>query len=521
MARVQPLCHDKNPQVKTPMRNSTLAASILALMATPAIAQNLDLDKVGGAISGTLTCPIHGEPNEPYALLLDLIERPTFLPQFGVLLDISDQFAWITANTPSFVGTTDGNGNATATTAMPTDPSLIDCIFSMQAIAGSGPYRVSNLIRVTPQVSNTFRPTLISPPLPILGGGALPQEDGNVLFVGGSGPAALAYNSRIESWETAGSTFGVGLLAQTTPLSDGRVLFTGGLSLTSGQPTDQAAIYDPTTQTTTTLTMSSPRAGHGASQLGNGLVLVTGGLLSFDLTDPLTLLTGIQATTEFFDPATNTFSSGPIMLEARALHTSTTLTNGQALIAGGITLLPIINLPTVSTTAYLFNPANGNFGLPSFFSGPRFLHSATALSNGKVLIAGGLSLDLTAFLASGNIEDIVVGTREDCLVYTSGFFGSFATVQGMQVGRAGAAIASLPNGGALIAGGFQLTLDIGNGEFVANLTETADIFSQSPNALTATGSMAAPRLFPVTTNLPDGTVMVVGGGPLQAEVFQQ
>jgi len=32
-------------------------------------------------------------------------------------------------------------------------------------------------------------------------------------------------------------------------------------------------------------------------------------------------------------------------------------------------------------------------------------------------------------------------------------FGTFTTVPGMQEGRAGAAIAPLPNGGALIAGG--------------------------------------------------------------------
>lgn len=504
------------------MRTSTLAASILALTAAPALAQNLDLDKVGGAIAGSLSCPIHGEPNEPYALVLDLMEQQTYLPQLDVTLAITDQFAWLTANTPTFFGLTDSSGDATATTAMPTDPSLVDCVFSMQAIAGSGPYRVSNLIRVTPQVGDTFRPALNAPTLPIIGGGAIDAGDGEILFVGGTGPVALSYNSRIEEWQLGGSSFGVGLLSQTTPLADGRVLFTGGLDLTTGQPTDAAAIYDPATQTTTNLTMTAPRAGHGASQLGNGLVLITGGLDGFDLTNPLSLLTSIQNSTEFFDPATNTLSAGPAMLEARALHTSTTLTNGQVLIAGGISLLPIVNVPTVSSTAYLFNPANGNFGLPSFFSGARFLHTATALDNGKVLLAGGLSLDLTTFLTTGNIADIIIGTREDCLVYSPGFlFGSFASVPGMQVGRAGAGVVPLPNGGALITGGFQLAIDIANGGFIANATETADIFSQSPNSIVPTGSMAAPRLFPLATNLPDGTIMVVGGGPLNAEIFQQ
>tara|TARA_R110002096_G_scaffold66653_3_gene162087 strand:- start:4574 stop:6085 length:1512 start_codon:yes stop_codon:yes gene_type:complete len=503
------------------MRTSILAPTLLAL-AAPVFAQNLDLDKIGGGLGGILQCPIHGEPNEPYALLVDTIEQTTTLPGLGVTLDITDQLVVLTCSLPGFLGLTDANGAAAPSVQLPNMPVLQGLTLSMQAMAGSGPFRVSNLVRVTPQTPGTFKPTLNAPTLPIAGGGVIPEANGELLFVGGSGPAALRYQSRIEEWQLGGSTFGVGLLSQTTPLADGRVLFTGGLDLAGGQPTDAAAIYDPVTQTTTTLTMSAARAGHGASQMGNGLVLITGGLLNFDLANPLTLLTGIQTSTEIFDPATGLFSAGPNLLEARALHTSTTLSNGQVLIAGGITLLPIVSVPTVSSTAYLFNPASGSFGLPTFFSGARFLHSATALSNGKVLLAGGLSLDLTTFLQTLDPLDLIVGTRDDCLLYSTGFlFGGFTQVPGMQVGRAGAAIAPLPNGGALIAGGFEVTLDINNGGFVLGATETADIFLQSPNTITPTGSMAAPRLFPVTANLPDGTIMVLGGGPVNAEIYQR
>lgn len=503
------------------MRIYNLAPLALAVATAPALAQNLALDKVGGGVGGPLACPIQGEPNEPYALLFDLVEFPTFLPQLGVQLDITDQFAWVTYNTPGFVGTLDSNGEAAPSLVIPNEPWLEDCVFSFQAVAGSGPFRVSNLARVTPQLPGTFQPSLAAPVLPILGGGAVPAGDGDVLFIGGTGPAAQRYSSRLENWSLAGGTFGVGLLSQTTPLQDGRVLFTGGLDLNGGQPTDAAAIYDPATGTTTNLTMTTARAGHGASQLGNGTVLITGGLESFDLTDPLSLFTNILNTTELFDPVTETFINGQTMLEGRALHTQTTLSNGQALVAGGLSLLPIINIPTVSSTAYLYNPASGGFGLPSFFSGGRLLHSAVALDNGRVLLCGGLSVDLTVFLQTGNIADIIIGTREDCVVYTPGFFGSFQTVNGMQVGRAGAALAPLPNGGALIAGGFQLEIDVQNGGFIANATDTADVFTQGPNAIAPTGSMSGARLFPQAVNLPDGTVMIVGGGPLESEIYQR
>jgi len=40
------------------------------------------------------------------------------------------------------------------------------------------------------------------------------------------------------------------------------------------------------------------------------------------------------------------------------------------------------------------------------------------------------------------------------------------------------------------------------------------------NTITPTGSMAEARLFPITLPLPDGTILIVGGGPAQSEVYQ-
>ncbi|MFN8826251.1 MAG: Kelch repeat-containing protein [Planctomycetota bacterium] len=499
-----------------------LPLALAAAVAAPLAAQSLTLDRVGGALGGTLTLPLQGQPNEAYVVVLDIVEQSTLIPSLGVTLDITDQLAWLSYSVPSFVGVTNGTGSATPTVGIPNDPFFSSLVFRFQAIAGNNPYRASNLVRLTAQAPGTFVPALNQPSVPILGGGTAVAPNNELLFIGGSGPVAQRYRNRTEDWELAGASFGVGLLGQTTGLADGRVLFTGGVDLT-GQATNAAAIYDPVTQTTTTLTMNFARAGHGASLMGNGRVLVTGGLQAFDLANPLTLLTGIQVTSEIFDPVTNTFTAGPNMLEARALHTSTTLTNGQVLIAGGISLLPIVSIPTVSATAYRFNPTTNSFGLPAFFSGARFLHTAAPLSNGRVLLVGGLTLDFTAFLTSGQITDLVIGTRTDCQMFQTGAFGfgTFTTANGMQVGRAGAAVAPLPNGGALIAGGFQLTLDIPNSTFVANATDPADVFRQSPLGFTPTGSMAAPRLFPTTVNLPDGTIMVVGGGPTDAEIYQR
>jgi len=496
----------------------TSAALALTLLAP---AQTLSLDKTGGGIGDAVIFRLQGPPTAMYALLFSLVEQVTPLPALGITLAISDAYAGPSLAIPGFLGDLDAAGAATVTLPIPNDPTLAGLLVPLQAIANAPPFVVSNLVRVTVQQRGTFAPSLTQPSVPVLGGGVANAADGALLFVGGSGPVAQLYDSRIEDWSPGGVTFGVGLLSQSTGLQDGRVLFTGGLD-TTGQPTTAAAVYDPVAQTTTTLTMGSARAGHGASVMGNGRVLITGGFRTLSLSDPLALFAGIQATTEIFDPATNAFAPGPTMLEARALHSSTTLTNGNVLIAGGLSLIPIINIPTVSSTAYRFNPATNSFGLPAFISGARFLHTAAPLSNGKVLIAGGVTLDLSVFLTTGNIADIIIGTLTDCQLFSVGLFGfgTFTTVPGMQEGRAGAAIAPLPNGGALIAGGFQLTIDVPNSTFLINATATADTFAQSPNLITPTGSMAAPRLFPVTAQLPDGTIMVVGGGPAQTEIYQ-
>ncbi|MCA8950561.1 MAG: hypothetical protein KDE27_13740 [Planctomycetes bacterium] len=501
-----------------------VAISLLgaAVLGPAARAQNLALDKRGGAVGDVVSFDVLGLPSEPYIVLFDFVEQTTPVPALGITLMIPDRWAASSYTLPGFFAATDAQGRATASLQLPNESWLESFVFSLQAVAGSGPFRVSNLVRLTPQQRGTFVPTLNAPALPMLAGGVVAEGDGNFLFVGGSGPVAQRYSERVEEWQTAGATFGVGLLSQSTGLLDGRVLFTGGIDPATGQPTAAAAIYDPATQTTTTLAMATARAGHGASLLGNGKVLITGGSNTFDLMNPLSLFTGLLNSTELFDPATGTFGPGPNMLEPRAMHTSTTLSTGEVLVAGGLSLLPIVNIPNVSSTAYRYNPSSNSFGLPALFSGGRLLHSAAALDNGKVLLVGGVELDLTTFLQTGNIADIALGTRTDCQLYTPGFLGSgsFATVSGLQQGRAGAAVAPLPGGRALIAGGFELTIDIPNMQFGLQPLASADLFASNPNAIAPTGSMASPRAFPLAVNLPDGTVLLTGGGLGSAEIYQ-
>jgi hypothetical protein len=71
------------------------------------------------------------------------------------------------------------------------------------------------------------------------------------------------------------------------------------------------------------------------------------------------------------------------MATARRLHTATLLSNGRVLIAGGEPGSGAL------ATAEVYDPASGTFSPTGSMATERSEHTATLLSNGRVLIAGG------------------------------------------------------------------------------------------------------------------------------------
>ncbi|MBX3462228.1 MAG: hypothetical protein KF830_03585 [Planctomycetes bacterium] len=119
-------------------------------------------------------------------------------------------------------------------------------------------------------------------------------------------------------------------------LGNDRWLFAGGigaLTLTNlGTPTATAEIYDAAANTWTSVgSLATARGNHQAWALGNGTFLVAGGA-NGTILGPTPL-----ATTEVFSPATNSFSAGPPLTNARAGAASLRTPQGQVQLFGGAT----------------------------------------------------------------------------------------------------------------------------------------------------------------------------------------
>jgi hypothetical protein len=206
--------------------------------------------------------------------------------------------------------------------------------------------------------------------------------NGKVLVAGGSsGDAAELFDPATGEFTATGSMETSRTNATATLLKNGDVLVLGGGDA-SGNPVATAELYDPGTgMFTPTGSMSVARAAHTATLLTSGAVLVTGGRSSGGAN------TTVIASAELFDPATGAFVLTGSMESPREFHTATKLTDGKVLVTGGLSGTGHLYL----STAELFDPANGIFTPAGNMEIERFLHTATLLTNGAVLVTGGTS----------------------------------------------------------------------------------------------------------------------------------
>ena len=235
--------------------------------------------------------------------------------------------------------------------------------------------------------------------------------------------SAELYNPAAGTWTLTGSMNVARTGQSATLLQNGQVLVAGGFGLSS------AELYNPATgQWTLTGSLHVARNAAPATLLSNGQVLVAGGAGSGNLS---------LASAELYNPATGQWTLTGSMSTARARHTMTQLTNGQVLATGGVDYASNGSVQVLAS-AELYNPATGQWTLTGSLHTPRVDHSATLLSNGQVLVAGGNDTNFNT-----------LASAERCNPAT----GTWTTTGSLNVAREAYPMTLLSNGQVLVAGG--------------------------------------------------------------------
>ncbi|MEE9533828.1 MAG: kelch repeat-containing protein [Acidimicrobiia bacterium] len=330
-------------------------------------------------------------------------------------------------------------------------------------------------------------------------------ENGQVLVVGGHGGQRVGLASPelfdpATGWSPASATSQAREEHTATLLSDGRVLVAGGFSDTDPNPdilppalasgenfiaaTNEVEVYDPSTNTwSPTGSMEEVRAGHTATLLKDGRVLVSGGSAGQAALGRPGLGEFVLASAELYDPSTGIWSITESMAEPRSGHSAILLADGRVLVIGG-------------ASAEAYDPSNDSWSSAGSMSEEREDHTATLLDDGRVLVVGGQEPDEGRVLASVEVFDPATG--------------SWSAASAMEENRSDHAATLLDDGRVLIVGGEDALAEA--------YSPVTDSWSRAGELRKARGGFTA-------TLLADGRVLIAGGAgeggerPSLTEVF--
>lgn len=181
-------------------------------------------------------------------------------------------------------------------------------------------------------------------------------------------------------------------------------------------------------------------------------------------------------------PVTASFVPGPSLGVARSNHTSTALSDGKVLVTGGV------SDPNGSplASAELYDPVTSRWSQVGPMSTARSGHTATLLQDGKVLIAGGAGVDVAVDLYDPKSNSwSMAGTL------AAPRFGHTATL--------------LKGGRVLLAAGYRFD------GVSYTTTDKAELYDPATNAWSATGSFEEPRVYASAALLANGKVLLAGG----------
>ena len=288
----------------------------------------------------------------------------------------------------------------------------------------------------------------------------------------GSTSASLAQAPA--SWSATGSMATARYAFSGVQLTNGKVLVAGGIG--TGGVLNSAELYDPATGLwSPTASMKMARAYQATALLPNGYVLVVGGCTT-------STCSAGTPTAEIYNPKTGQWRGAGKMSTLRYFFAATPLLDGNILVEGGCNKG---DCGTVAKTAELFNPRTRTWTPTGSLKTGRDYHTATLLSDGRVLVTGGYTVQG----ASNSVE------LYDPLSAT------WSSGPGMISARALHSASALPDGRAAVAGGLV-------GFLPSDLTE---VYDPVLNNWSPTGNLTTKRAGQTALILATGQAMVIGG----------
>lgn len=339
---------------------------------------------------------------------------------------------------------------------------------------------------------------------------------GQVLIAGGSsGSATNSELATAELFDPAGAGTFTPVAAMSaarashtaTLLRNGKVLIAGGTS--SGSSLQSAELYDPAGKAfAPSANLAVPRAWHTSTGLPDGTVLIAGGCNGSSCSSH-----SLQ-TAERFDPAGNagagTFKTIAANLAvARRRHSATLLPTGKVLLVAGCVIDQPCWSADLTRSAELFDPVTETFQITPQPDGMRRDFTATVLSSGRVLIAGGSGGGM-ALKASELFDPVGLDATVTTPAAASPSGSITFSKMSLAKGRLGQSATLLQDGKVLVVGGIPCT-DASNPLVCGLPIAAAELYDFKTDTVTTSGAAKTPRLAAYTTVLSDGKALVIGG----------